>query len=98
MIFHKPDRSFKRLSSCHKRAVRFAKKGEIDKSHGLFVLWVNCKMFLDANEYDLHTLDYFSMKLDEWAVNNILEGDETISEILRQWLEYMPCDPTKIRL
>lgn len=48
MFFCTPDRTFKRLSSCYKRAERFAKKGTIDQSHPLAAAWGNCQMLLDA--------------------------------------------------
>lgn len=48
MFFCTPDRTFKRLSSCYKRAEYFAKEGTIDQTHPLAASWSNCKALLDA--------------------------------------------------
>ena len=49
MILHKPDHSFGRIRSCWRRANSFAKKGEMEESHPLFITWSNVLLFLDAN-------------------------------------------------
>lgn len=50
MIFHEPDRSFRRLAGCYKRATRFSKAGLIPHQHALAAAWSNCKYFLDAEQ------------------------------------------------
>ena len=50
MIFHTHDYTYKTLTSCWKRAKRFAKKGNINPKHDLAAAWSNCKMMLDAED------------------------------------------------
>ena len=52
MINHNPDLTFKRLSSCYKRANQFAVEGVINNRHPLAAAWSNAKLMLNAkNDY-----------------------------------------------
>lgn len=57
MLMHEPDRSYKRLTGCWKRADSFAEAGKIDPSHPLATAWANCKIVLDAATYECPTTD-----------------------------------------
>jgi hypothetical protein len=50
MLNHQPDKTFKRLAGCWKRAAAFAAPGAIYLAHPLSAAWENCKMILDAAE------------------------------------------------
>jgi len=105
MIFHKPDKTFARLASCWKRANAFAieDKIKIDNNHPLAAAWENCKMFIDAEEdeedmfYTIVCLDWFAEKLDNYAKNNMLNGDMNIARMLYEWRERMFFNPVLLR-
>ncbi|MDD5189406.1 MAG: hypothetical protein PHE50_00005 [Dehalococcoidales bacterium] len=101
MLFHEPDKSFKRLAGCWKRASRFALNTEISLEHPLYIAWNNCKLLLDhgdkksSEDYclDLVILDWFAMKIEEYSKDNMLTGDSSIAGILYEWKERIPVNP-----
>lgn len=54
--------------------------------------WHDVRRAMDGAA-DIVMLDWMALKVDEFAVNNILVGDETVGEVLRQWRSRMPFNP-----
>jgi hypothetical protein len=100
MIFHTPDPTFTRLSGCWKRATRFGKPGTIRSAHPLSIPWANCKLFLDAEDGDplfsISCLDWFALRVDEFAQRHKIDSDQTLHAILHEWQSYMFFNPTKL--
>lgn len=98
MIFHQPDTTLSRLNSCLKRAKRFAKRGEIDKSHPLYTQYSNFIWYADGQEelneeqlvQTMIGLDWFALKVEQYAKNNMLDGDKTLAAMLYEWQKRMP--------
>jgi hypothetical protein len=82
MFFHIPDRTFKRLTGCYKRAVILGKQGEINNLHPLAAAWSNCKMMLDAKS-DYKTKPKKTRKLKRHKERMI--NDDTYDINLLDW-------------
>ena len=99
MLLHTPDPTFARLASCWKRATSFAQAGCIDPAHPLAVPWANCEFMLSDSDnaddlaFDLCCLDWFALKLDEFAKTHILKGDLSVAAILFNWKRRMFIEP-----
>lgn len=100
MIFHSPDTTMNRLSSMWKRASKFAKHGEISRSHKLSAAWSNAKLLIDPENKtsdsileNLILLDWFSIKVEKHAETSMLDGDSDFAAICHEWLSFMPCVP-----
>lgn len=103
MLFHEPDRTYKRLAGCWKRAKAMAEQGEIPLSHPLSIAWLNTKMMIEHSDggtddlcFDINCLDWFAMILDEYSKDHFLIDDKVVSAILYEWMETMFFDPTKL--
>ena len=96
MLFHTPDKTFKRLASCWKRAIS-AKPGSY-KGHKLTPAWANCLLALDdgPTPENIAVLDWFALKVDEYSKAHMIEGDDKLSAILYEWKSALGFDPTKI--
>lgn len=46
--------------------------------------------------YDIVLLDWFALKVNEFAKTNQLKGNITVAHILYEWRCRMPFDPTKL--
>lgn len=98
MIFHQPDTTKCRLNSCLKRAQRFAKQGNIDKSHPLYTQYANFLWYVDGQEsldvdeivQTMIGLDWFALKVENYSKSNMLDGDETLAAMLYEWQKRMP--------
>ncbi len=96
MIFHTPDKSFKRLSSCWKRASSFSQKGIVDPNHPLAAAWSNTKLACDSHLETLIMLDWFALKLNEHAKTHVISGDDSVAAILYEFKMMCFIDPTKL--
>lgn len=99
-MFHSPDTSLKRLNSCLKRADRFARVGDIDKSHKLYVPFSNLQWYLSGHDasvdrtdqflQDMIALDWFALKVDNYAKDNMIDSDSTLHAMLHEWKKHLP--------
>jgi len=100
MVFHQPDTTFARLKGMWLRSKRFAKPGEIPASHPLAAAWSNCKLGLSSTDgQDVESivyLDWFAERVEVYAQNHLLAGDDGFAAIAAQWLGRMMFDPTKM--
>ena len=67
-----------------------------DESHKLWITWSNMKLMLNKADGDYYReVMYFSavmsMKIDDYAVNNMLNGDSTVARILYELDSIKPC-------
>lgn len=98
-MFPSPDKSYRRLSSCYKRAEAFAKAGEINSKHSLAAAWSNCKLMMDeqASCFNILLLDWFASLVEIHSLKNILSGDTDLAAILFEWKELMFFNPCLIQ-
>lgn len=75
MLFHQPDKTFKRLASCYKRANKYAQQGDWS-SHPLAAMFSNALLFLDASSKNDPEINEIQVKNnlakiidDEFVVN-----------------------------
>lgn len=105
MIFHEPDTTYKNLKQCWKRANALAKplpwyyEMFVDVSnHPLHVQLENMKQAIPDDELpDLALLDWFAVKIDEFAKTNLIANDRIARDCLWQWKEMMFIDPTRMK-
>ncbi len=104
MIFHVPDKSYKRLVSCWKRANALGKPlpwwyemfYDLEK-HPLHRQFQNLVLAMDCDEPpDLVLLDWFAMQVDEYSKHHLLVKDRVARDLLLQWKAMMFIDPTKM--
>lgn len=96
LLYHEFDRSYKRIRLCYKRALTLATPCEVSLSHPLAPLWHNLKNFFGFSfdhpnetsyDNDLILLDYFAMKVEKFAENNLVDGDKDLAAMLHEWKE-----------
>lgn len=97
MICHEPDRSFRRLSSCYKRAQRYGVSGDAT-GHKLSIAWDNCKLLIDDKQdaFAISCLDWFAKQVDEFLEKNLLSEDQILQFILYDWKVRLFFDPIKM--
>ena len=53
-------------------------------------------MMVKEFTYSIVCMDWFALKIDEYAKNNMLKDDDTVSAILYEWKERMFFNPTLV--
>lgn len=85
------------LKSLHRRTNSLADKNAIpDINHALWIPWSNMKAMLDKNDVDyytevMHFTAVMAKKIDDYALTNMLSGDQTVAKILAELDEIKPC-------
>ena len=52
---------------------------------------------LKDDTHDISILDWFSLKVDAFLKDNLIDGDVSLAAILYEWKSYLKFDPTALR-
>lgn len=68
-------------------------------NHPLYIQFENLKAAIPCNEPpDLELMDWFALKVQQYALTHLLANDVIARDVLWQWKELMFLDPTKLQL
>lgn len=98
MLFHQPDRTFKRIAQAVKRIKHFARdnKAVYNENHLLTIAFANMKLAWPERDYgeQLTLLDWFCERVNNFCDNNHIKDDIIAQDVFYEVLsgDYIWCD------